>query len=79
MSSSASIAARLAAGDAIYIPAGHPHGTHNPTGEPAVLLAIYGHETSYGLVTGSHDLLQVLASLGYAPERIAAMREVGAI
>jgi lytic murein transglycosylase len=37
--------------------------------DPAVLLAIYGHETSYGLVTGSHDLLQVLASLGYYGRR----------
>ncbi|HZC37576.1 MAG TPA: lytic murein transglycosylase, partial [Sphingomicrobium sp.] len=37
--------------------------------DPAVLLAIYGHETSYGRVTGSHDLLQVLASLGYYGRR----------
>ena len=37
--------------------------------DPAVLLAIYGHETSYGLVTGSNDLLQVLASLGYYGRR----------
>lgn len=37
--------------------------------DPTVLLAIYGHETSYGLVTGSHDLLQVLASLGYYGRR----------
>jgi lytic murein transglycosylase len=37
--------------------------------DPAVLLAIYGHETSYGLVTGNHDLLQVLASLGYYGRR----------
>ena len=37
--------------------------------DPAVVLAIYGHETSYGLVTGSHDLLQVLASLGYYGRR----------
>jgi lytic murein transglycosylase len=39
--------------------------------DPAVLLAIYGHETSYGLVTGSNDLLQVLASLGYYGRRRA--------
>ena len=37
--------------------------------DPAVLLAIYGHETSYGLVTGNNDLLQVLASLGYYGRR----------
>lgn len=34
-----------------------------------ILLAIYGHETSYGLVTGSTDLLQALASLGYYGRR----------
>jgi lytic murein transglycosylase len=37
--------------------------------DPAILLAIYGHETSYGRVTGDHDLLQVLASLGYYGRR----------
>jgi len=37
--------------------------------DPAVLLAIYGHETSYGLVTGGTDLLQALASLGYYGRR----------
>jgi lytic murein transglycosylase len=37
--------------------------------DPAVLLAIYGHETSYGLVTGNTDLLQALASLGYYGRR----------
>jgi membrane-bound lytic murein transglycosylase B len=37
--------------------------------DPTILLAIYGHETSYGLVTGSHDLLEVLASLGYYGRR----------
>jgi lytic murein transglycosylase len=39
--------------------------------DSAVLLAIYGHETSYGLVTGSTDLLQSLASLGYYGRRRA--------
>jgi lytic murein transglycosylase len=39
--------------------------------DPAVLLAIYGHETSYGLVTGSNDIVQVLASLGYYGRRRA--------
>ena len=37
--------------------------------DPTVLLAIYGHETSYGLVTGTTDLLQALASLGYYGRR----------
>jgi lytic murein transglycosylase len=37
--------------------------------DPAVLMAIWGHETSYGRVTGSFDLLQVLASLGYYGRR----------
>ena len=39
--------------------------------DPTILLAIYGHETSYGLVTGNNDLLQVLASLGYYGRRRA--------
>jgi membrane-bound lytic murein transglycosylase B len=39
--------------------------------DPAILLAIYGHETSYGLVTGGTDLLQALASLGYYGRRRA--------
>src|SRR4029078_5575280 len=33
--------------------------------DPAVLMAIWGLETSYGTVTGSTDLLHALASLGY--------------
>jgi membrane-bound lytic murein transglycosylase B len=37
--------------------------------DPAVLMAIYGHETSYGAVTGSLDLLQTLASLAYGGRR----------
>ncbi|WP_294069311.1 lytic transglycosylase domain-containing protein [Sphingomonas sp.] len=37
--------------------------------DPAVLMAIYGHETSYGTVTGSHDLLETLASLAYGGRR----------
>lgn len=39
--------------------------------DPAVLMAIYGHETSYGTVTGSTDLLRALASLGYYGRRRA--------
>jgi membrane-bound lytic murein transglycosylase B len=37
--------------------------------DPAVLMAIWGMETSYGTVTGHNDLLQVLASLGYYGRR----------
>jgi membrane-bound lytic murein transglycosylase B len=37
--------------------------------DAAVLMAIWGHETSYGTVTGSFDLLQALASLGYYGRR----------
>src|SRR6185369_5076986 len=39
--------------------------------DPAVLMAIWGVETSYGTVTGSTDLLQALASLGYYGRRRA--------
>jgi lytic murein transglycosylase len=37
--------------------------------DPAILMSIWGHETSYGMVTGSTDLLQALASLGYYGRR----------
>ena len=37
--------------------------------DPAVLMSIWGHETSYGSVTGSTDLLNALASLGYYGRR----------
>jgi membrane-bound lytic murein transglycosylase B len=37
--------------------------------DPAVLMAIWGHETSYGRVTGNTDLLNALASLGYYGRR----------
>jgi hypothetical protein len=39
--------------------------------DPAVIIAIYGKETSYGTVTGSFDLLEALASLGYEGRRRA--------
>jgi lytic murein transglycosylase len=50
--------------------------------EPQVLMAIYGHETSYGRVTGNFDLVQALATLAYDGRRrqffegefVAAMR-----
>ena len=37
--------------------------------EPSVLVAIWGHETSYGVVTGDFDLLNSLASLAYEGRR----------
>jgi len=37
--------------------------------DPAVLMSIWGMETSYGTVTGSTDLLGALASLGYYGRR----------
>lgn len=37
--------------------------------EPQVLMAIFGHETSYGRVTGNFDLLEVLATLAYEGRR----------
>lgn len=39
--------------------------------DPAVVMAIYGKETSYGSVTGSFDLLDALASLAYEGRRRA--------
>ena len=39
--------------------------------DPAVLMAIWGLETSYGTVTGSTDLLSALGSLGYYGRRRA--------
>ena len=37
--------------------------------DPGVLMAIYGHETSFGAVTGGFDLLDALASLAYEGRR----------
>lgn len=37
--------------------------------DPGVLLAIYGHETSFGAVTGGFDLLEALGSLAYEGRR----------
>ena len=37
--------------------------------EPSVLMAIYGHETSYGQVTGGFDLLEALSTLAYEGRR----------
>ena len=36
---------------------------------PSILIAIWGHETSYGAVTGNFDLLNSLASLAYEGRR----------
>jgi membrane-bound lytic murein transglycosylase B len=51
---------------------------------PSVLVAIWGHETSYGAVTGNFDLLNSLASLAYdgrrrqlfADEFVAALKMI---
>jgi lytic murein transglycosylase len=37
--------------------------------EPSIIMAIYGHETSYGAVTGNFDVLNSLASLAYEGRR----------
>lgn len=39
--------------------------------EPAVIIAIYGKETSYGSITGTFDLVEALASLAYEGRRRA--------
>jgi lytic murein transglycosylase len=39
--------------------------------DPAILMSIWGMETSYGTVTGDTDLLQALGSLGYYGRRRA--------
>ena len=39
--------------------------------DPAVIMAIYGKETSYGSITGNFDLLDALASLAYEGRRRA--------
>lgn len=40
------------------------------TGVPAsIMMAIYGHETSYGAVTGNFDILEALASLAWEGRR----------
>ncbi|CAA9516836.1 MAG: GH103 [uncultured Sphingomonas sp.] len=43
--------------------------------EPQVLLAIFGHETSFGRVTGTFDLPQVLATLAYEGRRRSFFEE----
>jgi lytic murein transglycosylase len=37
--------------------------------DPAILMAIYGHETSYGAITGNFDVLNSLSSLAYEGRR----------
>ena len=37
--------------------------------DPSVMIAIWGHETSYGAITGNFDLLNSLASLAYEGRR----------
>jgi membrane-bound lytic murein transglycosylase B len=43
--------------------------------QASVLMAIFGHETSYGRVTGSFDLLEALATLAYEGRRRAFFEE----
>lgn len=43
--------------------------------EPAVIIAIYGKETSYGSITGNFDLIEALASLAYEGRRRAMFEE----
>jgi len=43
--------------------------------EAGVLMAIYGHETSYGQVTGGFDLADALATLAYEGRRRAFFEE----
>jgi lytic murein transglycosylase len=43
--------------------------------DPAVIIAIYGKETSYGSVTGGFDLLEALASLAYEGRRRSLFEE----
>jgi lytic murein transglycosylase len=43
--------------------------------DPAVIMAIYGKETSYGSVTGGFDLLDVLATLAYEGRRRALFED----
>jgi len=43
--------------------------------EASVLMAIFGHETSYGQVTGNFDLLEALATLAYEGRRRAFFEE----
>jgi membrane-bound lytic murein transglycosylase B len=37
--------------------------------EPAIIIAIYGKETSYGSITGTFDLVEALATLAYEGRR----------
>jgi len=37
--------------------------------EPAIVIAIYGKETSYGAITGTFDLVEALATLAYEGRR----------
>jgi membrane-bound lytic murein transglycosylase B len=46
------------------------------TGVPeSIMIAIYGHETNYGRVTGNYDLLEALATLAYEGRRRALFSE----
>jgi lytic murein transglycosylase len=46
------------------------------TGVPeAIMVAIYGHETNYGRITGNYDLAEALATLAYEGRRRALFTE----
>ena len=54
----------------------HLYRIHSQYGvDPAVIMAIYGKETSYGQITGGFDLLDALASLAYEGRRRAMFEE----
>lgn len=63
--------ARIAGGRAVMARVGdHLREIEEREGVPAgVVLAIYGHETNYGRVTGDFDLLRSLATLAYDGRR----------
>ena len=79
-------AARIAQGRVKYLAErGHLTRLETQTGVPeSIMVAIWGHETSYGRVMGSFDLPRSLATLAYEgrrrqlfePELIALMRMV---
>jgi lytic murein transglycosylase len=64
-------ASRISRGRAAYIAnRGHLARIERETGVPeSIMVAIWGHETNYGTVTGNFDLLRSLASLAYEGRR----------
>lgn len=64
-------AALIAGGRRVFLAQqGRLAGLERETGVPeAITVAIWGHETSYGVVTGRYDLLRSLATLAYEGRR----------